>query len=397
MNSYLEILKKIQNKESTFLTSIITGEPLFPCTIPVNKKPSGDLTTDDEIYRGIFIHSKNHTGSGYTIKTKQSARTHNTRLSSIIVESEIDFLSILGKKYSSQQRSMDKMVRDFRQAIAQFRSHFASPLIDQYLLENKKSIFKATPLYINNFIEISHYLLQHPALHVYPRNIPTQGDTKFLEKNGAKIIRFISKYREINQNLNKWEQLGLLDPSTVLLRSGKELIHTNAGISLNTSPITLKPNELNFEIYDKKIYIIENLSTFKVFHLEDDELALYAGGFAIVTIENAPLLSHNQLIYFGDLDEHGFAILSKFRALYPKTQSLCMDLPTIQTYQNYLIQGEDYSGAIENLTEKETQAFAFLHAHRIQGVSSRIEQEKISRDYIQSRLREFKETNSSHK
>lgn len=395
MNSYLEILKKIQNKENTFLTSLITGEPLFPCTIPVNKKPTGDLTTDDTIYRGIAMHSKNRIGSGYTLETVQSSRTQNTRIKRIVVESETDFLSILAKKYASKQRDVFQMVKDFKQAISQFRTHFASPLIDQYLLENKKSIFKASPLYINNFIEISYYLLYHPSLKVYPRNIKTHVDTKFLEKNVTKIIRLISLYRTVDQNLNTWEQLGLLEPGiSILLRSGKELIRTNGGISLNTSSVSLKPQDLNFEIFNKKIFIIENLSTFKVFPLEDDELALYAGGWAIAKMDKIPLLSQNDLIYFGDLDEHGFAILSKFRALYPSTKSLCMDLSTIMKYQNYLIQGEDYQGTIENLDKQETEALDFLRIHKIQGVSARIEQEKISMAYIQSKRRELDEITS---
>ena len=58
--SYQQIQTKVSNKESQYLKSIITGEEFFPCSIPCNKKESGNFLEDTNSYSTLMKKSKNN-------------------------------------------------------------------------------------------------------------------------------------------------------------------------------------------------------------------------------------------------------------------------------------------------------------------------------------------------
>jgi hypothetical protein len=249
-------------------------------------------------------------------------------------------------------------------------------------------LFNSDSCYIDNFIEISRFLIANPSSMMYPREIPTKVDTKFLEKNLSAFITFIKYFREIDVEGDKWQQLGLANPSsTVSLRYNATFNIQSTKSCFKAPIINVEPSSLRTitGTFDR-IFILENKTTFYTFPLKDDECAIYCGGFAILMLKNISFLKESNIYYFGDLDEHGFAILSKFRKLYSNVNSFCMDLQTIEDYKKYLIKGEFYSGEIDKLTASEGKALTYLKENIIDGTSSRIEQEKLSRSYLLKRL-----------
>lgn len=379
MTSYQEILSKVQNKESAFLKSIITGELIFPCKLSINKQETGNLEIDSRVYTTLYSNSKNSKKIGYTIEYKTTKTTQITRLSKVIIENESDFIYLLNKKNE---------VDTYKDSIYKFKRAFKDPIIDDYLIKNRKQIFNSSELYIDNFIEVALYLLENQNERKYPRELDIKADTKFLSNNIQRITTLLSYFREIDFNLNKYERIGLINPySTVTLRLANNFTIKGNGNSFNTELTNIDLEELkSFKNTFDKVFVIENRTTFLKFPLKNNQLAIYMGGFAISILQDIPFLLEANLYYFGDLDEHGFEILSLFRSIYPNTKSICMNLDTINEYSDYLISGREFRGNINNLTENEEIALKYLINHKINGQSARIEQEKISQSYINNQI-----------
>lgn len=377
MTSYQEILKKVKNKESEYLKSIITGELMFPWNMAINRKETGNLDIDNKIYSNLYSNSKNSKKKGYFIEAKTSKTTNITKLSKIKIETESDYIYLLDK---------EKEISIFKNSISKFRDNFNKDTIDEYLINNRKQIFNSSMLFIDNFIETTKYLIENPNSKKYPRELDLKADTKFLSNNLQRITSFLKYFREIDYNLGKYERIGLLNPySTVFLRGN---INVNAnGNCFSPDISTVELDELRlFKNHFDKIFVIENKTTFLKFPLKESYLAIFMGGFAINILKKVPFLLESQLYYFGDLDEHGFEILSMFRELYPNVKSLCMDMETINNYKNYIIEGKEYKGKIKNLNSREKKALNFLVDNKINGISSRIEQEKIPIEYLKFKI-----------
>ena len=382
MISYQEIIQKIKNKENQYLTSIIEGKDFFPFSIPCDKKESGDYLSDAALYKELGKKSKNMIGKGYRIITNRDENPNiktSTKIKQIIIESEDDFLYLIRKEHEGSE---------FKNTIQKFRSHFDSETVDRYLLKNKKSLFKSDSSFVDNSIELSVFLVSNPSSMMYPREIPVRCDTKFLEKNLTAFKTFISYFRDIDKSADKWQQLGLVNPEyTVSLRSGDSFIVKTSQSSFKCPILSVEPSSLGaLEGQFDKVFILENKTTFYTFPLKEKELAIYCGGFGILILKNISFLRSSPVYYFGDIDEHGFAILSKFRELYNDVRSFCMDMETIKEYESNLIEGESYPGEIQMLVEGEIEALNYIRDHRINGCSSRIEQEKISQSFIEKRL-----------
>lgn len=382
MTSFQEILNKVKKKKSSYLKSIILGEQMFPWNIPVNKKETGNLLLDTEILTTLYSNSKNTKNRGYRIESKTLKRTQITKLSKIIIDSEEDFIYLLKE---------EREINNFKNSINKFRDNFDSKIIDDYLMNNRAFIYNSSALFIDNFIEVSKFLIENPSSNKYPRELELKADTKFLSNNIQRITTFIRYFRELDDSCGKYKKLGLINPfSTLSIRLGSNFNVKANGNSFepNLSTIELEAFSSFDNTYDK-IFVIENRTSFLKFPLEENELAIYMGGFAINILKDIPFLLKANLFYFGDLDEHGFEILSLFREMYPNTKSFCMDIETIEKYRDFLIMGKEYTGIIKNLDSNETLALDYLISHKINGYSSRIEQEKISLDFINYKLKEI--------
>ncbi|MBK6764721.1 MAG: DUF2220 domain-containing protein [Micrococcales bacterium] len=79
------------------------------------------------------------------------------------------------------------------------------------------------------------------------------------------------------------------------------------------------------------VFVTENLTNFLAFPPAPDALVVFGAG------NEAPELlaglSARRVVYTGDLDTHGLAILDRFRAHLPHTQSILMDLATLQAHR----------------------------------------------------------------
>lgn len=106
-------------------------------------------------------------------------------------------------------------------------------------------------------------------------------------------------------------------------------------------------------------------------------------GYGVTMLEALPWLSEKKILYFGDLDTHGLAILAECRRLFAQTQSLLTDLPTFERFREFAVpEPKQASLPKDYLTDGECAL-----AERLEAQGLRLEQERIPLSVISSALR----------
>lgn len=136
----------------------------------------------------------------------------------------------------------------------------------------------------------------------------------------------------------------------------------------------------------KNIFIVENEMVYLTFPRYKDSICIWGQGYKVNILNGIDWFKSKELYYFGDLDEHGFDILSTYRRYYPQIQSFCMDKNVLEEYEQFLVQGKKLENERipENLTETENECFMILR--NVTSEKNRLEQERISVAYITKQL-----------
>ena len=83
----------------------------------------------------------------------------------------------------------------------------------------------------------------------------------------------------------------------------------------------------------ERVFVTENKISFLTLPECNGSLVVFGGGYAIDRLGNVPWLADKQLYYWGDIDTHGFAILSRLRAHWPHARSFLMDRDTLMAHR----------------------------------------------------------------
>lgn len=213
-------------------------------------------------------------------------------------------------------------------------------------------------------IRVIEWLRTHDASQFYLRELPIPGvDTKWIEQRLG-VLRAITgdiAFRRITPEYT----VRTLDPT---LR-----INSFDRVSL---PVTAQFDHTPFHT----VLVVENLATFYALPAVPGTLAIFGAGFREHVLAEASWLSTKRLLYWGDLDSHGFGILHRFRSLYPHTISVLMDAGTFHSFRELAVREPTvYRGDLPLLTPAEREAAAALH----EAGGLRLEQERIPFDHVE--------------
>jgi hypothetical protein len=127
------------------------------------------------------------------------------------------------------------------------------------------------------------------------------------------------------------------------------------------------------------VYIVENDVTALAFPDTPSAIVIFGQGYGIGRqLANAKWLQEKSVVYWGDIDSHGFRILNQLRAAVPHARSLLMDATTLRAHQHlWGTEPSPYIGELPNLTEHEQAVYQMLSTLE-PGKNLRLEQEQIS-------------------
>jgi hypothetical protein len=135
-----------------------------------------------------------------------------------------------------------------------------------------------------------------------------------------------------------------------------------------------------------RIITTENLVNFLALPPAPRTLAVFGGGYGFEGVREASWLRGTEVLYWGDIDTHGFHILDQLRSHHPHVRSLLMDEETLLAHRDFWGREETPSRAVlTHLNAAENALYTDLQAGTHQP-KLRLEQELLRWDYVMERL-----------
>ncbi len=173
-------------------------------------------------------------------------------------------------------------------------------------------------------------------------------------------------------------------PSYVRLRT----LGNDVGIAPYFTELEVRVDELSaLPLPISNVYVVENRATFNAFPDSADSIVVFGGGYAVTSLAPVDWLLERRLIYWGDIDTHGFRILSRLRGLFPHCTSMLMDAETLEAnLERVVSEPSPLTEHLEHLSPAEARLYRDLREDRY-AKAVRLEQERISLDRLHTHLR----------
>lgn len=365
--------KKIRSKAEAhyqeWLKAIASGNPAYE---PLIIRRTGDQKKADERWEAlseIFNQSKEKIGFGYRIELEAPAlnsKNNQSRLRAIVFDTAPDLLQFIGKTAE----------------LAQFISDCALiaevPELTLWCAAHVREVVQYAAIW-PRLLAVVHFFQENPTPVLPVRLLPVKGvDTKFIEQYNNILCQLLdcvlpqtaihAEHKVFSKRYGLPEQAPLIecawnDPILVAQYGGFNRLAFPAD-QLAQIPLAAL-----------HILVVENRNSMLQVLKQPfpDSMVIFGGGYGVSLLKDCHWLYQKKLAYWGDLDAHGLAILSRFRDFFPNTQALMMDEETFDTYPHAWVTGKLYPGGVpENLSIEELQLFARLNNNLL-----RLEQERV--------------------
>jgi len=216
---------------------------------------------------------------------------------------------------------------------------------------------------------------------LYLRHLDVPGvDTKFVERHRAVLAELLDVQ---------------LSPDRIDLRYGRSEFEARYGFARKPQYIRFRPavvdprfgglaevalrasDFMSAEPVGHRVVIIENDVSYLAAPQSADTMTIFGSGYALSSLGSAAWLGDREIIYWGDIDTHGFVILDLLRRHWPATRSVLMDEETLLAHRGQWVREPTPTLAVlEGLNDRE----AWLYRQLVEdayGSSVRLEQERI--------------------
>lgn len=364
-----------------FLKAWLGGENVFPIEIPF-KTPSGSelIWRFEEIRRWIQelrAQSKETLGHGYRIieQEVQHRQLGPQRLPArIVIEGEADFLRLLAKQQAFAR--FQRLIQETRRRVPALEGYVsARPL---KVLENDDSW--------GRILTVAEYFLTRPRPGAYLRQLDIPGvDTKFIESRLALVAEVLeavlpaeAKAHDVKglSNHGFERRFGLRHEQAMIRFRFLDEGLAPAGLRDLTVPLS----EFEGMAHGvERVFITENKTNGICFPDVPGAMVIFGLGYGIQALAGVPWLKGMRIHYWGDIDTHGFAILSQLRGYFPQVRSMLMDRKTLLDHR--LLWGQEPEDKrclleLSNLDPWEQDLFSDLKGNGI-GNRIRLEQERL--------------------
>jgi hypothetical protein len=374
-----ELFEKSEKLFNKVVTAVLKGENVFPLLIPSNKKLPGTSFSDLKASLvPLYQHSKQAKGKGYSIEWKERTvdGTKQKIPSKIFFETLNDYL-----QYTKRVKDYEAINTAFVKLTSSF------PFLSDWAKDNVTFLLTQAER-MDDFIKVCNYFYNNkPPHNLYLRELPIEVHSKFIEDNSAALKRMLDVLLPANW-INKGEadfcsryhikkptiyaQIRILDETLKSIIGYDELALTlDDSASLNWQP--------------EKVFIIENRACFLSFPKVKNAVAIFGEGFKSRVSKHIPWLSKAELFCWFDLDAAGFEMLNIIRQYYPEAKSLLMDEKTYHQFSQFSVTSSYRKLQLDKLTTDELNLYEFLQVN-----NKRLEQERITNNYILERLHETK-------
>ena len=303
-------------------------------------------------------------------------------------------------KLNLRNQGLNEYIKTHARSIAQIGADFwvIVQLVD-YLASLKRTpnIYVrqvSLPLMDTKFIERNYRMIDELLILCLPKERELQ-ECESLEsdKQSYKKSRSFSDFVKRWGFANKKEMIRwrMLDPkmSSSLYEGAGSMIDSIVPIDV------LAHLKLNFE----HVIVCENEVCYLNLPAITNSIAIFGSGYKVGLLSELPWLKDKDIIYWGDIDTHGFNILNSFREALNysfkdsqydaslKVRTMLMDIDTLKSNKHYIVQeSESVSTFLATLKGKEYLCYEALINHSM-GKQVRLEQELIPFDQVLAALK----------
>jgi hypothetical protein len=267
---------------------------------------------------------------------------------------------------------------------------------------------------------VALWLRDNPAPGIYVRQLGLPGvHTKFIERNRQVIDQLLAAVApdadvdEVEADADASPEVGETDVagSDAALENGAG--RTPAARFARRHGFLHPPELIRFRILDPEIPALggarditvtagafttlqlpvdtvittENQVNFLALPERPGTLALYGAGYGFSSLRDATWLRDCEILYWGDIDTHGFRILDQLRAVHPHVESVLMDEETLLAHKDaWGAEPAPSRAALTRLSAEESALYEALGNDRY-GPSVRLEQELIRWGWALERLK----------
>jgi hypothetical protein len=229
------------------------------------------------------------------------------------------------------------------------------------------------------------WIEQRQAPGMYLRQIDVPGvDTKFIERHKGVLAELLDAQLDpsrVSAGASDFAgRYGFLRrPGYVRFRADGRF-RGFSELSVRADEFTAPPQGVT------RAYVLENEITYLSFPVPPAAMVILGGGYAVPVLEALGWLAGLDVVYWGDIDTHGFAILNRLRHHLPQARSMLMDRATLLAHRDHWVTEPSPTAVHLNRLD---QAESALYADLISGSyapSVRLEQERISFSAIEKAL-----------
>ncbi|KDE14457.1 DUF3322 domain-containing protein [Rhodococcus aetherivorans] len=217
------------------------------------------------------------------------------------------------------------------------------------------------------------WLAEHPSSGLFIRQLPVPGvDTKWVSRHRGLVETLLDGVRGDRdlgvRSLPRMCEVAVCDRA--LLAAAPRLFATSLD---ELAALPVKP---------ARTLILENKEGLHALPELPATVAVHGGGYAVHELADVPWLASSDVVYWGDLDTHGFAILDRLRGRLPHVRSLLMDRGTVERWRDLAVpEASPAPHTPAHLTGPERDALAVVRAEGL-----RLEQERIPWPYVVAHL-----------
>lgn len=359
----------------------LKGESLFPLSIKLPRPTDKALLHDFAALRQQISQLQNGLTDlpGVTL---QQQEIHYPTMGRQWMPVAVEFADMTAlARFLGQAQAWQRFCNESEQLLTAF------PALKSWLIDNPTQLEKQSGHW-PKLIAVCRYFCTHPRPDCYLRQLDIPAvDTKFIECHRAilkSLLDHLLPAAAIHPEVTGFSDHGFerrfglrYEEPQIRFRLLDPLL---AAEFAGASDITLTLSDFaKLDLLVDRIFITENKINGLAFPAVRNALVIFGLGYGVQLLKEVPWLGACQIYYWGDIDSHGFAILSQLRGYFPRTHSLLMDEVTLLTCRS-LWGAEPAETAhsaeqLPHLNEAEQQLYQRLKAHWQPRL--RLEQERI--------------------
>lgn len=359
-----------------YLQSHAAGDPWTPITLPIKGPTPDELLGDPaavaawvDRWRRAAQPSRGHTGVTIEFRVVRSRALGDNQVPARIrIAAFEDLTAILGT--SEVVIRLDHQVDVTRREL---------PAAVPWVIAHPLEVIAHAPVW-DRVLSTVRWIVDHDVSDLDIRHLDLPGvDTKFVEQNRRLISRLLEQAlppaRVDPASTDFAGRFGFRSrPRYIRFR----LLTPVPAFPPEVTELELRADELaGVGLPIRTAFVIENKASYLAFPAVSNAIAIFGEGFGVTTLERVPWLNERELVYWGDIDTHGFAILHRLRERAPAVQSILMDRETLLAHREQLVtEPSPTDVALPKLTHDEAALYNDLVEDRY-GHAVRLEQERI--------------------